>query len=126
MKKTEDAGREMKDFGDLLMEAFVEVVDETAEARGLKKSEFAQKVWPKSSARSASSRWQTIRTVASRTGCPQAVLVSDAQRMADVLGAELPYLFLQASVRAKEREAAQTKAATPPKARKKQEKPVKD
>ncbi len=47
-------------YSELLMEACVEVVDETAEAQGFKKSEFAQKVWPESSPRAASSRWQAI------------------------------------------------------------------
>ena len=105
--ETKDAeGRERKGFAELLMESFVEVVDETAEEKGLKKSEFAQKVWPESSPRAASSRWQTMRTVATNTGRPQGVLISDAQRMAEVLGQDLPYLFLRATLKAKDKEAA--------------------
>lgn len=119
MKKSEAEGREMKDFGELLMESFVEVVDEIAEEAGFKKSEFAQKVWPESSARAASSRWQTMRTVATNTGRPQGVLISDAQRMAGVLGQELPYLFLRANMKAKEKEAAQGAAEKAVKSRRK-------
>ena len=117
--KTKDAeGRDRKGFAELLMESFVEVVDETAEEKGLKKSEFAQKVWPESSPRAASSRWQTMRTVATNTGRPQGVLISDAQRMAEVLGQDLPYLFLRATMRAKDKEAAQGAAETDPPKRK--------
>ena len=118
--KTKDAeGRDRKGFAELLMESFVEVVDETAEEKGLKKSEFAQKVWPESSPRAASSRWQTMRTVATNTGRPQGVLISDAQRMAEVLGQDLPYLFLRATLKAKEKEAAQGAADNAVKPRRK-------
>jgi hypothetical protein len=104
--KAKDAEkRDLKGYAELLMEAFVGVVDETAEEKGLKKSEFAQKVWPESSPRAASSRWQTMRTVATNTGRPQGVLISDAQRMAEVLGQDLPYLFLRATLKAKEKAA---------------------
>ncbi len=109
-------------YSELLMEAFVEVVDETAEAQGFKKSEFAQKVWPESSPRAASSRWQAMRTKVTNTGKPQGVLISDAQRMSDVLKQELPYLFLRASLRAREKEAAQKAVEQTAKPRRKRSK----
>ena len=96
----------MKDINDLMMESFVEIVDELAESRGFKKNEFAGQVWPESSPRAASSRWQNMRTKVSNTGKPQGVLISDAQRMAGVLGMDIAYLFLQASERARKKEAA--------------------
>lgn len=107
-KETEkdDTQGTLKGYSELLMEAFVEVVDECSKTRGLKKSEFAQKVWPESSPRAASSRWQTMRTVATNTGRPQGVLISDAHRMAEVLNMDLPYLLLRASYLAKEKEAS--------------------
>jgi hypothetical protein len=116
MKKDAEGGK-MRGYDELLMESFAEVVDETAEENGLKKSEFAKKVWPESSPRAAQSRWQTMRTVASNTGKPQGILISDAQRMAEVLGQDLPYLFLKAIMRAKDKDAAQKAAEKPVRAR---------
>jgi hypothetical protein len=95
----------MKDINDLMMESFVEIVNELAESKNMKKNEFAKLVWPESSPRAASSRWQNMRTKVSNTGKPQGVLISDAQRMAGVLGMDIAYLFLQASERARKKEA---------------------
>ena len=113
----------MKDLNDLMMESFVEIVDELAESKNLKKNEFAQQVWPESSARAASSRWQNMRTKVSNTGKPQGVLISDAQRMAGVLGMDIAYLFLQASERARKKMPTENRTNCAPPKKEKRAKP---
>lgn len=79
----------------LLMELFVEIVDQHRQEQGLKQGEFAEKCWPESTPRVASMRWQTMRSKAYNTDKPQGVLISDAYRMATVLGIDLPHLMLE-------------------------------
>lgn len=100
----------MKDLDDLMMESFVEVVDELRRASGLKHVDFVAKVWPESPQRSAVIRWHNMRSKVRNTGKPQGVLITDAQRMAAALDTEIAYLFLQASQVAKKKAAEQAKA----------------
>ena len=72
---------------------FVELVAERAEIQGFRKGEFAQRVWPETSLKAASSRWTAMRGVAAHTGKPQGVTISDAQRMAEALGEDVSYLL---------------------------------
>jgi hypothetical protein len=95
----------MKDLDDLMMESFIEVVNDLRRASGLKHVDFVAKVWPESPQRSAIVRWHNMRGKVSNTGKPQGVLITDAQRMAQALNTDIAYLFLQAS------QAAKTKAA---------------
>jgi len=81
--------------------SLVEVIDARADSMGLKKGEFAALVWPESSPKVASSRWAAIRCSAFNTGKPQSVTVSDAHRMAAILGEDLSYLIVLASEMAK-------------------------
>ena len=110
----------MIDLDDVIIESWVEIVAELAEDKTLKISEFARQVWPVSSARAAIARWQNMRTKVSNTGKPQGVLISDAQRMAGVLGMDIAYLFLQASERARKKMPTEnrTNSASPKKEKK--------
>lgn len=85
-----------------LERAFVELVAKRVKDRGIKKGEFAAQVWPEDSPKAAAARWTAIRSKASKTGKPQGVLISDAQRMADVLGEDLSYLMAVAKEQARE------------------------
>ena len=87
------------DFANKVERAFVQLVEERAEAR-FKKGEFAAKLWPEMSPKAAASRWTSIRIKASNTGKPQSVSITDAQRMAAVIGKELSYLLAIAAERA--------------------------
>lgn len=91
----------MHNFAELMERSFVELVDGRAEARGWGKGEFASRVWPESNPKSAAVKWAAIRSKASNTGKPQGVLISDAQRMAEVLGEDLTYLLAVAKEYAK-------------------------
>ncbi len=84
-----------------LERAFVELVAKRVKDRGIKKGEFAAQVWPENSPKAAAARWTAIRSKASNTGKPQGVLISDAQRMADVLGEDLSYLMAVAKEQAR-------------------------
>ena len=87
----------MKDLDDLMMESFIEVVNDLRRASGLKHVDFVARVWPESPQRSAIVRWHNMRGKVSNTGKPQGVLITDAQRMAQALNTDIAYLFLQAS-----------------------------
>lgn len=93
----------MSDFADLIMESFVEVVDELASEKKLKKSEFARLVWPGYTPANAARKWQYTRRTSPMTGNSQEVSLADAYRMADVLGQDPSYLLLKARVRAEEK-----------------------
>lgn len=80
-------------FAMALERAFVELVAKRVKKRGFKKGEFAALVWPENSPKAAAARWTAMRSKASNTGKPQGVLISDAQRMAEVLGEDLSYLM---------------------------------
>ena len=89
-------------FAMSLERAFVELVSGRVRDRGWKKGEFAAMVWPGDSPKAAAARWTAIRSKASNTGKPQGVQVSDAQRMADVLGEDLSYLLAVAKENARQ------------------------
>jgi hypothetical protein len=88
------------------MDSFVEVIDSMAKASGLKKGEFASRVWPDISPLVATKKWQYMRTKSHITGHPQGVLLSDALRMGEVLDVDLPYVLLKARTLADEKMAA--------------------
>lgn len=90
----------MDDSSSQLERSFVALVDERADTRGWGKGEFAQKVWPRDNPKSAATKWAAMRSQSSNTGKPQGVLISDAHRMADVLGEDLTYLLAVAKERA--------------------------
>jgi len=72
-----------------LERAFVEYVDKMADKKGMGKGEFAAKVWPEDTPKAAANRWSAMRNTAANTGKPQGLLVSDAYRIANVLGFHL-------------------------------------
>ena len=82
------------DFSLKLERAFVEYVDRHADEKGFGKGEFAHLVWPEDSPKAASSRWSAMRSKATNTGKPQGLLISDAHRMAAVLGVNLGYILI--------------------------------
>jgi len=119
-----EAHGQQKNYDQLLMESFVELSAKFAKDQGLGQAEFARLVWPESSPRVASYRWQSMRTKVRNTGKPQGVLISDAQRMSVVLNQDLAYMFLLAKdLASKKAEAAlkgEKKASNHDKARKSQ------
>lgn len=88
-------------FATALERAFVELVAGRVKAKGWKKGEFAAMVWPDDTPKAAAARWTAMRSKASNTGKPQGVLISSAQRMAEVLGEDLSYLMAVAKEQAK-------------------------
>lgn len=94
-------GGAMEHFSYLLERSFVALVDKRADAKGWSKSQFAKMAWPESQPKVAAARWATIRGKATNTGKPQGVLISDAQRMAEILGEDLTYLLAVAKENAK-------------------------
>ena len=88
-------------FAMALERAFVELVAKRVKERGFKKGEFAALVWPENSPKAAAARWTAMRSKASNTDKPQGVLISDAQRMAEVLGEDLSYLMAVAKEQAR-------------------------
>lgn len=81
------------DFSLKLERAFVEYMDSRADEKGLGKGEFAHQVWPEDTLKGAASRWSAMRSKATNTGKPQGLLMSDAHRMANVLGINLGYVL---------------------------------
>jgi hypothetical protein len=101
---------------EMIMETFVEVVDGQAKARGFTKAGFARAVWPESSPRVASYRWQSMRNKVRNTGKPQGILISDAFRMCAALHQSLAYVFMLVEHKAGEKQArleAENQATTP-------------
>lgn len=90
------------EMADALERAFVELVARRVTHRGWKKGEFAAAVWPDVSPKVAMSRWTAIRGKASKTGKPQGVSISDAERMAQVLHEDLSYLMAAAREKLRE------------------------
>jgi hypothetical protein len=88
-------------FAMALERAFVELVAGRVKGRGWKKGEFAAMVWPSDTPKAAAARWTAMRSKASNTGKPQGVQISDAQRMAEVLGEDLSYLMAVAKEQAR-------------------------
>ncbi len=91
----------MDDFSIILERSFVALIDERADARGWGKGDFARMVWPDANPRAVATKWAAIRSRSSNTGKPQGVLISDAQRMAVVLGEDLTYLLAVAKEKAR-------------------------
>jgi len=91
----------MDDFSVALERSFVALIDERADTRGWGKGEFARMVWPNANPKAVGTKWAAIRSRSSNTGKPQGVLISDAQRMADVLGEDLTYLLAVAKEKAR-------------------------
>ena len=88
-------------FSAKIERSFVELVAERAERRGFRKGEFAHQLWPEVSLKAAASRWTAMRGTAAHTGKPQGVTISDAHRMAEVLGEDLSYLLAVAKENAR-------------------------
>ena len=88
-------------FAMALERAFVELVAGRVKGRGWKKGEFAAMVWPNDTPKAAAARWTAMRSKASNTGKPQGVQISDAQRMAEVLGEDLSSLMAVAKEQAR-------------------------
>ena len=88
-------------FAMTLERVFVELVAKRVKERGIKKGEFAALVWPEDSPKAAAARWTAMSSKASNTGKPQGVQISDAQRMAEVLGEDLSYLMAIAKEQAR-------------------------
>lgn len=78
----------------------VEIINERSTAKGFKKTEFAAKVWSDTDPKTAYAKWNAIRGKVSRTGKPQGLLISDAQRMAEILNDDLAYLIFLANAKA--------------------------
>jgi hypothetical protein len=85
------------------MEAFVAIIDSMARENGFKKGEFATTIWPDISPMVAVNRWKYMRIKSHITGHPQGVLLSDALRMSEILGVDLPYVLLRARTMADEK-----------------------
>ena len=77
----------------------VEIINERSSVKGFKKTEFAALVWSDTDPKTAYAKWNAIRGKVSRTGKPQSLLVSDAQRMAEVLDEDLAYLIFLANAK---------------------------
>lgn len=88
-------------FAMALERAFVELVANRVKGRGWKKGEFAAMLWPDDTPKAAAAKWTAMRKKASNTGKPQGVQISDAQRMAEVLGEDLSYLLAVAKEQAR-------------------------
>lgn len=94
----------MKDFADLIMESFVEIIDGIATQNNIKKGEFAVKVWPEMPPKVAERRWLFMRKKSYDTGHPQGVTLADAYRLAKTLDQDLAYILLKATARAEEKQ----------------------
>ena len=77
----------------------VEIINERSIAKGFKRTEFAAMVWSDTDTKTAYAKWNAIRGKVSRTGRPQSLLVSDAQRMAEVLNEDLAYFIFLANAK---------------------------
>lgn len=85
------------DFAQRVERAFVDLVVERAEKKGLAKGKFAAMVWPDMNPKAAATRWNSVRSKAFHTGKPQSVPIADAQRMASALGLQLNYMIVLAT-----------------------------
>ena len=96
----------MKDFADLIMESFVEIIDSIAKSNNIKKGQFAVSVWPDMPPKVAERRWLFMRKKSYDTGHPQGVTLADAYRLAKALDQDLAYILLRATARAEEKQAS--------------------
>jgi hypothetical protein len=89
----------MPDPSALFMRFFVELITEAVRRKRLKMVDFALLVWPDFTPRSARQRWQYMRKGIPGKGRPLEVTLSEAYKMAQVLGQDLNGLFLRANDR---------------------------
>lgn len=89
------------DESERLERAFVELVRERIKIRGFKKIDFAAHIWPETSRKAASSKWNDIANRATKTGKPQGLKLSEAHRIAHILNEDLVYLIAVANERTK-------------------------
>ena len=82
-----------ENFSQLLERKFVDIIAKRMEEDGLKKGQFAVKVWPELALNAAATKWAQIRSKTYHTGRPQSVTIADASRMAAALGDDLGYLL---------------------------------
>lgn len=77
----------------------IEYIVEKVKEQGLTHTEFAAQVWPDISRTHAFQKWKNMRLGERNTGKRQGLLIRDARKMAIILGVELSYLLLQATIR---------------------------
>ena len=87
---------ERSNLADLVMRCYVQVIDERAESKGIKKGDFARRIWPEGTPKASRSRWLHIRTADAISGHQQGLLVSDAYKMAQALGENFSMLMMRA------------------------------
>lgn len=80
----------------VIEDAFIQVVTERIEARGISHKEFAQSVWPDAPKTTAFGRWRDMRKYAYRTGKPMTVSLENALRMAAYFEEDICYLLVLA------------------------------
>ena len=97
----------MKDFADLIMESFVEIIDSIASSNNIRKGQFAVMVWPEMPPKVAERRWLFMRKKSYDTGHPQGVTIADAYRLAKSLDQDLAYILMKATARAEEKQELQ-------------------
>lgn len=97
----------MIDFADLIMESYVEIIDDLAKQLKIKKGELAEKVWKDYSPMLAARKWRYIRTVSPMTGRPQELSLADAYKLAEALNQDTAFLLLKARHMAEEKFKAQ-------------------
>lgn len=103
MKKADDSSTHHAVIAELFEKYFIKLVTNLAEENKIKKGEFAQRVWPESTSQVARNRWNGMRTEDCRTGKPLTCTLSDAFRMARILGLQVAYVALQAENLAEQR-----------------------
>lgn len=86
----------MSTYSEKYMRAFVEVIVDEADKKGLTKRGFAKLVWPELSERASREKWQKMRMYDSKSRPNQGVLISDAVDFAKALGMPLSLLTLKA------------------------------
>lgn len=80
----------------VIEEAFISIVADRVEKRGISHKEFAQSVWPDAPKATAFGRWRDMRKYAYRTGKPMTVSLENAFRMAAYFGEDICYLLVLA------------------------------
>ncbi len=80
----------------VIEEAFIQIIAERIEARGISHKEFAESVWPDAPKTTAFGRWRDMRKYAYRTGKPMTVSLENALRMSAYFGEDICYLLVLA------------------------------
>lgn len=83
----------MKNNSEPLERAFLQLVLERLQRRGINFSEFAVLVWPDVPKKTAVGKFRELREPSTRTGKYQNLSLGAASRMAEALGEELSYLL---------------------------------